>query len=93
MKKEIRIENWRLAWLENAEVKAKNIDLRTPSDVLMGGYPTIEASVPGNFELDFMREGIIEDIYFGENSVKLQKLGKPAFVLFHEVYVCKKGRL
>ena len=23
MKKEIRIENWRLAWLENAEVKVK----------------------------------------------------------------------
>lgn len=90
MKEKIRIENWRLAWLENAEVKAKNIDLRTPSDVLMGGYPTIEASVPGNFELDFMREGIIEDIYFGENSVKMQKLENLHLYYFTKFTYAKK---
>ena len=58
MKQEIRVENWKLAWIENAIVNEKNICLKTPADVQAGGYKTITASVPGNFELDFMRASI-----------------------------------
>ena len=74
MKQEIRIENWKLAWIENATVQEKNICLKTPAEVQASGYPTIAASVPGNFELDFMREGIIDDIYWADNSAKYQSL-------------------
>ena len=73
MKKNIYIENWRLAWLPNAQVIGENVCLKTPADVEKGRYQTITASVPGNFELDFMREGLMDDIYFGDNSVKAQK--------------------
>ncbi len=73
MKKNVNIGNWRLAWLPNAQVSGENIQLKTPADVEKGGYQTIAAIVPGNFELDFMREGLMDDIYFGDNTVKAQK--------------------
>ena len=93
MKQEIRIENWKLAWIENASVQEKNICLKTPAEVQASGYPTIAASVPGNFELDFMREGIIDDIYFGENSIKYQSLENLHLYYFTKLYhiFCKKS--
>ena len=36
MKKEICIDGWKLAWLENNEVKEKEIVLKTPADVEKG---------------------------------------------------------
>lgn len=73
MKHSIAIGNWSLAWIENAQVKAERVCLKTPEDIKNGGYRTIKASVPGNFELDFMREGMIDDIYWGQNTVKAQR--------------------
>lgn len=74
MKKSIRIDNWQLAWVENKELKERGVSLTTSADVEASGYKTIKASVPGNFELDFMREGLLEDVYYGANSVKTQAL-------------------
>jgi len=74
MRKTVRINDWKLSWIENAKVKKENISLRTPREVADGGYQAIRASVPGNFELDFMREGILEDVYWGQNTVKTQRL-------------------
>lgn len=73
MKRNVRIENWRLAWLANAELKKRGVEYKTPADLQKDGGQSILASVPGNFELDFMREGLMEDIYFGDNSIKAQK--------------------
>ena len=36
-------------------------------------YPTIVGTVPGNFELDLFREGIIPDPYFDVNIFEVQK--------------------
>lgn len=74
MKNCMKIDQWKLSWIENAKVKSEHICLRTPKDVVTGGYRAIRASVPGNFELDFMREGILEDVYWGQNTVKTQRL-------------------
>ena len=74
MKNTVRIDKWQLAWIENATVNKKAISLKTPKDVKKGKYQTIQATVPGNFELDFMREGLLDDVYMGENSVQTQKL-------------------
>ena len=74
MEHRIPISNWSLAWIENVYVKSKGISIKVPNDVTLGGYRTIKASVPGNFELDFMREGILDDVYFGQNPVKAQRL-------------------
>ena len=56
MKTNVKIENWQLAWAENIKVNEQNVCLKTPADVAKIGYQTIAANVPGNFELDFMRE-------------------------------------
>ena len=74
MEQRIQISNWSLTWVENTQVKSKSITFKTPDDVTLSGYRTIKASVPGNFELDFMREGILDDVYFGQNPVKAQRL-------------------
>ena len=74
MRQTIKINDWKLSWIENAKVKREHVSLRTPADVAAAGYKTIRASVPGNFELDFMREGILEDVYWGQNTVKTQRL-------------------
>lgn len=84
------VENWKLAYVDNATLKAENLNLTTPKDVTKNGLPVINASVPGNFELDFMREGILDDVYFGANFLKTYRLENlhlyyfTEFELFHK---------
>ena len=92
MKNVVQIDNWKLAWIENSEVKKKEISLTTPKQVEQGNYKTIAASVPGNFELDFMREGLLDDVYMGANSVKTQRLENLHLYYFTEfTYQAKEG--
>ena len=92
MKESIKIENWKLAWIPNAEVCKKGICLTTPCEVENSGYKWIEASVPGNFELDFMREGLLDDVYVGANSVKTQRLENLHLYYYTEfTYSAKDG--
>ena len=92
MKERLLIENWQLAWIPNAEVKEKGVSLKTPKDVKESGYTSIAASVPGNFEVDFMREGLLEDVYFGTNTIKTQELENLHLYYFTEfVYEKKAG--
>ncbi|MBQ9714190.1 MAG: hypothetical protein IJV83_02595 [Clostridia bacterium] len=90
MKEKTYIKNWRLAWIPNVRVTAEKIALKTPSEVENSGCKTIQASVPGNFELDFMREGLLDDIYFGENSVKAQKNENLHLYYFTEFFYEKR---
>ncbi len=70
----IELKNWQLITLPNALVKEKNISASTAEELISAGYKAIRASVPGNFELDLMREGILPDLYFGTNILEAQKL-------------------
>lgn len=63
---------WKLAYAPHCE--CKNAKITTIHDLENSGYEIIKASVPGNFELDLMRDGKIEDLYFGENILKAQEL-------------------
>ena len=74
MGKRIEIKNWKLAFAENAEVVKKEIYPSTPDEVKAFGLKVINATVPGNYEIDFMREGLLPDVYMGANSVKTQAL-------------------
>ena len=76
------IENWKLAYVDNGAYKAEKLQLKTPCEIEQRGLPVIKASVPGNFELDFMREGIIEDVYFGINAIKTHRLENLHFYYF-----------
>lgn len=80
----LKLESWKLCWAENNKVNAENIILKTPKDAISSGLKIIDASVPGNIELDFMREGIIDDVYVGINSIKTQKLENLHFYYFTE---------
>lgn len=73
MRKKIWVENWELSWVANSEQKEKDICFTTPQQVKQSGYPCITATVPGNVEIDFMREGLLDDIYMGANTVQTQK--------------------
>ena len=74
--------NWKIAYAHQ-------------KDCMKGTYNTIEAleksefdmisaKVPGNFELDLMREGRLHDLYFATNTLDAQKLED-----VHVWYFCK----
>ena len=73
MRKKITVDSWKLAIVPHREVAA-GFDAKTLDEVLNCRGTVIAASVPGNFELDLMKEGLLEDLYYGENVLKAQKL-------------------
>jgi len=47
---------------------------RTPADLARSDWPTIEAAVPGNVELDLMRAGKLPELSVGNNIYRLREL-------------------
>ncbi len=90
MKNFALIENWKLCYIDNKTHKERSLAFTTPTQIEKSGFPVIEASVPGNFELDFMREGILEDVYFGVNSVKTHRLENLHLYYFADFDLCHK---
>ena len=84
MEKKVFIKNWQLAWMENAKLNENPVCLTTPDEVQNSGCKIINATVPGNYEIDFMREGLLDDIYMGTNSVQTQKYENLHFYYFTE---------
>ena len=70
----LTIDNWQLVTVPNKEVKEKNFAPLNQKNILDAGYSPIKATVPGNFELDLVRENIIPDLYFGTNVHLAKKL-------------------
>ena len=92
MRKSMNIENWRLAWVENATLRQDGVALTTGVDVQNYGCKTITATVPGNFEMDFMREGLLDDIYMGTNTLEAQKLENLHLYYFTEfIFTAEEG--
>ena len=56
----------------------------TPKDVLCVGVAPIAASIPGNVELDMQKAGILPDLFFGTNILKLEE-----YELFDYWYYCE----
>jgi beta-mannosidase len=63
---------WTMAVVPAREIATMAELPRTNADVTK--LETIGAIVPGNFELDMERAGMIDDPYFGANPVKMQEL-------------------
>ncbi len=57
-------ENHRLA----SDAVLTDIDALTRSEI-----SRVSATVPGNFEIDLMKAGVIDDIFFGKNPLEAQK--------------------
>ena len=59
---------WRLTLIPHGEVVNKRFDPHTVAELEAGGYRSIPATVPGNFELDLVEAGIAPDPYEGQNA-------------------------
>ena len=73
MKKSKKIQNWRLALVPHGEVR-DGFYAKTASELEASDKKIIPASVPGNFELDMLAAGLIDDPYYSDNIIGLQRL-------------------
>lgn len=64
--------SWQLFYEENRFLSQKMLP-QTIEALKTSDFSEIKASVPGNFEIDLMREGVLEDIFFGKNPLEAQK--------------------
>ena len=65
---------WKLAYGNHSVLRKNKWNLRTETEIRKSGCPVIDAKVPGNFELDLSRAGVLpEDLYFGTNILEVQK--------------------
>lgn len=65
---------WKLFYAENRNVRNMKETISTEADAARLIYSAVDARVPGNFEQDLARAGLIDDPYFGMNTLALQKL-------------------
>ncbi len=73
--KKSELKNWRLAFMPNSEYVDGDFQPSTIREILSARDEIIEASVPGNFELDLIKaKKLPEDIYFGTNILEVQRL-------------------
>ena len=66
-------DNVKLAFAQNKDVKARAFEPTTVAELENSGFITLQAIVPGNFELDLLREGMIDDPYYSTNPIQMQK--------------------
>ena len=74
---------WRLYIEENKKCRSFAEEITTEKDLKSHNISDIPATVPGNFELDMFAHGLIDDPFFGDNPLKIQKLENR-----HLWYVC-----
>lgn len=74
MKRSIPLDSWRMALRQHSLVAKSGFAPKTADEILASGCEIIDASVPGNLELDLIRAGKLpEDIFFGTNILQVQK--------------------
>ncbi|MBO5069949.1 MAG: hypothetical protein J6C37_06260, partial [Roseburia sp.] len=81
---------WKLAY--SADEKCSGKEICSIAEIKAAGFETLRAEVPGNFELDLMREGKLEDLYFSTNTLKAQELEATHVWYYTVVNVEKKNQ-
>lgn len=81
--------NWKMAYAPN--YLCKDSKILNIADIKKSGFEIINAEVPGNFELDLMREGRLCDLYYSTNTLKAQKLENMHVWYFGEFEVTDKN--
>lgn len=84
------ITNWTLTLAPHKEIRQSGFEPLTVAELENCGYPAVPASVPGNFELDLFKAGLIDDPYFGVNTLELQKL-ENRHLWYHTVFDAPEG--
>ncbi len=67
------INNWEFSYLDNKTVKEESFN-PCNSEQVKERLKSIYATVPGNFELDLMREKLLPNLYYGTDTLLAQKL-------------------
>ena len=70
----IQLKNWTLTVIPHKDYCRSGFPDAGDLSLLTDLGVTIPAIVPGNFELDMVRAGLLEDPYFGSNITKLREL-------------------
>lgn len=71
----VLIKDWCLSYAHHSDVVKNNLTPKTLKEIADCKLKSIKATVPGNFELDFIAAGLLpEDIYFGTNILKTHAL-------------------
>ena len=70
----IQLKNWTLTVIPHKDYCKSDFPDAGDLSLLADLGVTIPAIVPGNFELDMVRAGLLEDPYFGTNITKLREL-------------------
>ena len=73
---------WTLAYADNKTFTAQKPDFSTIAGVRAAGWKEVPATVPGNFEIDLQRAGVIEDPFMGTNTIDCRRF----FEYLHLVY-------
>ncbi len=72
---------WTLYYVPNRTFTDDGFDISTVESLEKTGYPSLPAQVPGNFERDLFRAGIIPDLYKTDNVKVARDLEK-----YHMIY-------
>ena len=64
--------DWELFYEENRNLPSESV-YATLGALRCSTFARVPARVPGNFEIDLMRAGVIGDIFYGENPLLAQK--------------------
>lgn len=62
-------DEWRLMLVDDADLAG---EIRSAADFSRYDSPVVAARVPGDWPLDYLRAGLLEDPYFGDNYLKLR---------------------
>ncbi len=65
--------DWKLTYVENSRFVREGKDVSTPDAVNQTLWHSVDAKVPGNFEIDFERAGLIGDPFFAANFTENYK--------------------
>ncbi len=80
-----RLESaWKLYMAPYEEAVREGLDFSTADGLQGSGLLCVDGSVPGNFELDLYRAGVIEDPFYSTNVLELQKYEE-----HHLWYACR----
>ena len=76
---------WKLAYAHHEVCAGKTYP--TAVSLRESGFDILPACVPGNFELDLMKAGVLEDLYESTNTLKAQMLEDVHLWYFTEVTI------
>ncbi len=66
-------QNIRLTLVANSDVQKHHFCPTTVGELERCEFLTVDGSIPGNFELDLLRAGIIDDPFYSTNPIKMQR--------------------